>query len=305
MPLATTATSSTSLTAVIPAGDLAIPGGATINVATPENMGLPTSTTAFNTYLALPINGLAYNAKDGLLYATIAGTGGPGLANSLVAIDPVTSVIQRKIYVGSEPTRLALSTDGTQAFVGLNGAGAVRQVDLVAGVAGVQFSLGGSQGVYNPPFLAAGLAALPGQPNSVAVYGTNGVVTIFDSGVARPKTSSGLAAYFSSNTGAMTFGPSASTLYLTAYGVGTSVYQLTVDSTGITAYKQLTSNAAGATLPSDNGRLYTPNGLVTDPATGATLGNSAHYRQLQHVACCSQRPHLHSPTPRSTARGYS
>src|SRR6185312_2670065 len=128
-----------------------------INVATPENMGLPTSSASFNTYLALPINGLAYNAKDGLLYATIAGTGTPDVANSLVAIDPVTSVIQRKIFVGSEPTRLVLSTDGTQAFVGLNGAGAVRQVDLVAGVAGVQFSLGGGPGIYNAPYTASGL----------------------------------------------------------------------------------------------------------------------------------------------------
>jgi len=271
VPLVTTYKSGT-LTAVIPAGDLAVPGGGTISVATPENMGLPSTTVPFNTYLALPINGLAYNAKDGLLYATIAGSGGPGLANSLVAIDPITSAIQKKIYVGSEPTRLVLSTDGTQAFVGLNGAGAVRQVDLTAGVAGVQFTLGGSTGIYNPPYTASGLAALPGQPNSVAVYGSNGVVTIFDSGVARPKTSTGLSTYFSSNSGALTFGTSASTLYLAAYAVGNYVYQLTVDSTGITGYKQLNSSAAGSTIQYDNGRLYTPNGLVTDPTTGATLG---------------------------------
>jgi hypothetical protein len=271
VPLVTTYKSG-NLTAVIPAGDLAVPGGGTISVATPENMGLPSTTVPFNTYLAMPINGLVYNANDGLLYATIAGSGGPGLANSLVAIDPVTSVVQKKIFVGSEPTRLVLSTDGTQAFVGLNGAGAVRQVNLTTGVAGVQFSLGGSTGVYNPPYTASGLAALPGQPNSVAVYGSNGVVTIFDSGVARPKTSSGLATYFSSNSGAMTFGPSASTLYLAAYAVGNYFYQLTVDSTGITGYKQLNSSAAGSTIQYDNGRIYTPNGLATDALTGATLG---------------------------------
>nr|WP_255484113.1 IPT/TIG domain-containing protein [Granulicella sp. 5B5] len=271
-PLVTTYTSSSSMTAVIPSSDLSVPGDATISIATPENMGQASATAGFNTYLALPINDLAYNTTDGLLYATIAGTGGQGLGNSLVGIDPVTGSIRRTIFVGSEPTRLALSTDGTQAFVGLNGAGAVRQVDLTTGVAGIQFSLGGTQGVYNPPYTAAALAALPGQPNSVAVYGTNGVVTIFDSGVARPKTSSGLATYFDSNTGSLTFGASASTLYLAAYTVSSYLYALTVDSTGVTGYTQLPSSAAGATIQYDNGRLYTPNGLVTDPTTGATLG---------------------------------
>nr|WP_246408963.1 IPT/TIG domain-containing protein [Granulicella aggregans] len=271
-PLVTTYVSSNTLTAVVPAGDLAVAGDATLSVATPENMGIASTTAAFNTYIALPINGLVYNAKDSLLYATIAGSGGPGLGNSLVGVDPVTGAIQRTIFVGSEPTRVVLSTDGTQAFVGLNGAGAVRQVDLTSGVAGVQFTLGGSQGVYDPPFTAAGLAALPGQPNSVAVYGSNGVVTIFDSGIARPKTSSGLSTYFYSNSGSMTFGASASTLYLAASTVSSYLYQLTIDSTGVTGFQQLSSSAAGATIQYDNGRLYTPNGLVTDPATGATLG---------------------------------
>ena len=271
-PLPTSYVDSSSLSAVIPAGDLAVAVDATISVATPENMGLGSATSAFTTYIALPINSLAYNAKDGLLYATTSGTGGPAIGNSLVSIDPVTGVVQRTIFVGSEPNHLALSTDGTQAFVGLDGAGAVRQVDLTSGVAGVQFSLGGSQGVYNPPYTAAALAALPGQPNSVAVYGTNGVVTIFDSGVARAQTSTGLNSYFDSNSGSMTFGASASTLYLASYSVSSYLYELTIDSTGVTAYQKLPSSAAGATIQYDNGRLYTPNGLVTDPTTGATLG---------------------------------
>ncbi len=90
---------------------------------------------------------------------------------------------------------MALSSDGTQLFVGLNGAGAVRQVNLTTGTTSIQFSLGGGPGVYNPPYTAQALAVLPGQPNSVAVYGNNGVVTIFDSGVARAKTSTGLRVY--------------------------------------------------------------------------------------------------------------
>jgi trimeric autotransporter adhesin len=125
-----------------------------------------------------------------------------------------------------------LSTDGTQLFAGLDGAGAVRQVNLTTGAAGVQFSLGGGPGVYDPPYASVSLAAGPCQPTSVAVYGTNGVVTIFDSGVARAKTSSGLETYFVQNRGALTFGSDASTLYVAAEAIGSYLYKLTIDSTG-------------------------------------------------------------------------
>ena len=190
----------------------------------------------------------------------------------MAAIDPTTGVIQKTIFVGSQPNRLALSSDGTQLFVGLDGAGAVRQVDLTKDTAGVQFSLGGGPGVYNPPYTAAGLAAVPGAPNAVAVYATNGVVTIFDSGVARAKTSSGLSTYFVSNVGSLAFGSSASTLYVMSNAIGGYLYQLTVDSTGITASTQIGTGTGGNTLQYDNGRLYLPIGVVFSATTGAQLG---------------------------------
>ncbi|HVG26932.1 MAG TPA: IPT/TIG domain-containing protein, partial [Acidobacteriaceae bacterium] len=266
-PLATTYSSSTSMSVTIPAALLSSPGSARITIATPENLGAASATQGFSTYIAMPMNGLVWNSKDGLLYATIPGRAGPGLGNSLVGIDPVTGAIQRTIFVGSEPNRLAISDDGTQAFVGLDGPGAVRQVNLQTGTAGVQWSLGG----YNPPYTASALAVLPGQANSVAVYGTNGVVTIYDSGVARAKSSSGLNTYFSSNRGVLAFGSSASTLYLAAQTTGNYGYALTVDSTGISAVKSLSTSGSGS-VQYDNGRLYFSNGVVADATTGTTLG---------------------------------
>ena len=202
----------------------------------------------------------------------VPGAGGQNLGNTVAAIDPTTGVIQKTIFVGSQPNRLALSSDGTQLFVGLDGAGAVRQVDLTKDTAGVQFSLGGGPGVYNPPYTAAGLAAVPGAPNAVAVYATNGIVTIFDSGVARAKTSSGLSAYFTSTSAvshlAAPLPPSMSCLTPLA----ALLYQLTVDSTGITAWTQIGTGTGGNTLQYDNGRLYLPIGVVFSATTGAQLG---------------------------------
>ena len=271
-PLATTYGSSNSLTAVVPASFLATLGSGIISINTPENLGLAPPTQGFSVYLNLPVNDLVWNATDGLIYATIASSAGVQYGNSLAGIDPVTGVVLKTVFVGSEPNRLAISTDGTRAFVGLDGAGAVRQVDLTTSTAGVQFSLGGGPGVYNPPFTAAALAAVPGQPNSVAVYGTNGVVTIYDSGVARSASSSGLQTYFTSNYGGLSFGSSASTLYVSSEAIGSYVYALTVDSTGITSSKALPTSGSGTTLQYDNSRLYFPNGTIADATTGSSVG---------------------------------
>jgi trimeric autotransporter adhesin len=165
--------------------------------------------------------------------------------------------------------------------VGLNGA---RQVDLTTGTAGMQFSLGGGPGIYNPPYVAADLAVLPGQSNAVAVYSNAGVVTVYDTGVARPNKSSGLNIYFNSNYGSLSFGNDATTLYLNSQSIGTTLYALTVDSTGVTTVKNLGTGASGNTVQAiqyDNGRIYAANGAVLD-ATQAI--NSANFRWRLTVA---------------------
>ncbi len=272
--LSTKFVGSNSVTAVIPASLLASFAQANISVATPEN-SVQAPPQPFDTYLALSTNDIVYNHADGLIYASVPGSAGKNLGNSIVAVDPANGVIQRVIFVGSEPNRIALSSDGTQLFAGLDGAGAVRQVDLKAGKAGVQFALGGGPGVYNPPYTAVSLAAVPGEPNSVAVYATNGVVTIFDSGVARAKTSSGLETYFVQNVGSLAFGSSASTLYVTSEAIGSYLYKLTIDSTGVAAGTQMNlegSNAGGISMQYDNGLLYFPTGVAVNATTGAQAG---------------------------------
>ena len=248
--LGTTYVGASQVTAVIPASLLTGFAQASISVSTPENtQSAPPQ--PFDTFLELPINDIVYNAKDGLIYASIPGDAGQNLGNTIGAIDPTTGVLEKTIFVGSEPNRLALSDDGNQLFVGLDGAGAVRRVDLTSGTAAEQFSLGGGPGVYNPPYKATALAVLPGQPTSVAVS-ANGPITIYDSGVARANTSSALNVSLSYQ-GGMAFGSSASTLYVS----GGSLYRLTIDTTGITAATQLVGTGAnGTTLQYDNGRLY-------------------------------------------------
>ena len=262
-----------ALQATIPAADLSMFVTASITVSSPENAGAVSSPYVFPTYLPLPNNTLVYNPHDGMLYASVPGYAGPGLGNSVVAIDPNTGVITRTIPVGSEPNKLTISDDGTELYVGLDGAAAVRQVGLSGGTAGLQFSLGGGTGIYDSPFTAEAVASLPGEPNSVAVLDSTATVSIYDAGAARTNTAM-LDGYFNENTGSLSFGPSAATLYATRFNDGGSnLAQLTIDPTGVTAttYFPVPLYDFGS-VQFDAGSLYLSNGAVLSATNGASLG---------------------------------
>jgi hypothetical protein len=261
--------SPTQLNATLSALNTAAPGNLNITVNTPAPGGGVSQPLPYTVYLAIPNNDIVYNSGDGLLYASVPSIGIGNTGNSVVGIDPVTGNIVRSIWVGTTPNKLALSTDNTQLFVGIDGAGSVAQVDLTKGAIVNEFPLGGGQGVYNPPSTAAYLAAVPGYPNSVAVASTGGLgngagVTIYDSGVARSRPAS------NAGEGPMSFGSSASTLYL---ATGSIIDQLTVDSTGVTAINTLnTPNTMISALQYDNGQIYLSNGQVLNASSGALLG---------------------------------
>jgi hypothetical protein len=261
--------SSSELTASIPASSLALPGNSNLTVTTPAPGGGTTAPLTYTAYIAIANNDIVYNATDGLLYASIPVSGVGSGGNTVEGIDPVTGMVIRQIWVGSNPNKLALSTDGTQLFVGLDGAAAVAQVNLITGAVVNQFSLGGGTGTYTPPQTANYLAAVPGSPDSIAVATAGGYlsetgVTIYDSGVPRAKSSSGVG------YGPLSFGSSSSILYMVN---GQTVEQLAVDSTGVTAATALaTASGYPTSIQYDNNQIYLSTGQVFNASTGALLG---------------------------------
>ena len=224
---------STQLTLTIPASSVAIPGNLSFTVTTPAPGGGTSSPLAYTTYIQMPNNDIVYNPTDGLLYVSVptsAGAVWPAIRWWAWTRQPGN--VMRQIWVGSNPNKLALSTDGTQLFVGLDGAGAVAQVDLTQGKVVNQFSLGGGDREFTTRRTTAlYLAAVPGSPNSVAValagsFNGGAGVTIFDSGVARAKQLIG-------------HWLRAAQLRIvrlhSLHGAVSSIEQLTVDSTGISA----------------------------------------------------------------------
>ncbi len=278
LPLATQLVKSnygSTLNATLPAAYLSLPTIGAVTVSSPENAAAVSQPQAFPTYLALPTNNLVYNSTDGMLYASVPGYAGPALGNSIVAINPSTGVIVRTIPVGSEPNKLSISDTGTELFVSLDGAAAVKQIDLTGTTPSLQFSLNeyGAGQTYSYPITAASVAALPGQPNSVAVLQSNADINVFDSGIARQNPAI-LDGYFNQNSGALSFGPSAGTLYASTFSDGPrGLMELALNNTGFTGTNTFASPYfVFSSLQYDAGNLYLNDGAVLNATTGVQTG---------------------------------
>lgn len=185
----------------VTSADLAAPGTAQLRVvspgvATPSNavtLSVHALPAATSTVTRVPLPGardVVWDSATGRLYVSVGAAGG-ALGNTITRIDPASGTPDGSIFVGSEPTRVVRSSDGQYLYVGLNGASAVRRVELAGFTAGLQWSLDGGQ-------VAGDLAVMPGAPGTVAVSRQRpGMspplegVTLYDNGVARSVSSLG------------------------------------------------------------------------------------------------------------------
>jgi uncharacterized repeat protein (TIGR01451 family) len=263
--LTATFVSATEMTLTLPASSVLLPGVGSFTVTTPAPGGGTSAAMAFTSYIGLVNNSMVYNPVNGLLYVSVPSSAGAPYGNSIVSVDPETGAFGTPIPVGSEPNQLAISSDGTILWVGLDGASAVRQVNLTTNTAGLQFTLGNNSGIYATPSTALALAALPGSPNSVVVSMSN-ALAIYDSGVIRGSAISGTAY-------ALQVNGTTSEIYA---GSSNSYNTFIYSSTGITA-KASASNGSYASYSSDEmeiagGVLYTDYGTAYDPESGSLLG---------------------------------
>ena len=273
----TTFVGSTQLTAAVPAAEV-VPGNLSFTVTTPSPGGGTSSAVNFTGYIPIVNNSMIYNPVSGLFYLSIPSSAGAPYANSIVALDPVTGAMGTPIFVGSEPNRLALTSDGRYLWVGLDGAHAVRKVDLVAGSAGLQFSIPPCTNCVNTPaWNALALAALPGQTDSVIVSGGSSqgaysMLGIFDSGVLRGN----LVTLFSPGILSLQVDGSRNEIY---QGGGGSAGIYTYSASGLTA-KTSVSSPWQVSYDDDriqlaSGRIYTDFATVYDSETASLLGNFA------------------------------
>jgi uncharacterized repeat protein (TIGR01451 family) len=162
----------------------------------------------------------------------------------------------------------------------MNGAAAVRRVELPSLTPGPQFALGYNR-FYNAWYLAEDLQVQPGHPDVVAVarnlsltlapqYGQHAGVVIFDHGVQRPNGTE------INPTGSTTiqFSASGDRLYGMNNYTGGQLYQMAVDASGVSVARKLL--VAGGydreEIRLDGGLIYTASGWIIDPETGRMMG---------------------------------
>lgn len=114
-------------------------------------------------------NHIAYDSSRGKLWATF----GPDsqFPNSIVDISPFNGSIGQPIPVGSNPNEITVSSDGSVAYVGLDGASSVVPVNLNSRSAGSPIS------IQNPSFSQAvnisSIAINPSDSTEIAVCATS------------------------------------------------------------------------------------------------------------------------------------
>ncbi len=239
----TTFVSPYQLTAEISAEDVQLLGSAAVTVS--NSGGGVSPEIAFTIYLGLQTNDLIYDSRRNEFWASIPSAAG-ALGNSIVSINPYTGVTGTPLWVGSEPSKLSLSKDGSTLWLALHGGPIVRKVDLNAMVVTpvqLYFPGGWGSNIY-----ANNLAVSPGNPSTVAVAA--GYVTIFDDATPRPNQGT-------TGSGILTFGDTASPLYGYGYNL-LSIF--TVDGTGISSTKTFNSGSYSNDLRFDQGRLYLTSG---------------------------------------------
>jgi hypothetical protein len=273
--LTTTYSNSTSLTATIPASQMLFPGTGKVTVTTPAPGGGTSNGLAYTVYVPIVSNSMVYNPVNGLLYLSIPASVGAPYGNSIVSMDPATGALGTPIPVGSEPNKLALTSDGKYLWVGLDGASGVRKVDLTANKAGLQFALSVTNNYNSNPQTALSLIALPGASDSVVVLqGTTyyaSALGIYDSGVLRGALTT--QNYYYSQY-ALQVDASRTEIYVG----GSGLYTYTYSSTGL--IPKVTNTNSNITVASSsfdemqliNGKLYGDFSKVYDAEAGTLLG---------------------------------
>ena len=186
-------------------------------------------------------------------------------ANSVLAFDPLTRTVTKRLVVGEAPSEFAVSDDGQFLYVGLNGESAVRQVGLASFTLGLKWSLPATHVVGD-------MVVMPGSPRTVAIAPRNAHpvdtrFVIYQDGVPLPQSAPTLlGADYLVTLGAPD----------TLYGHSFDFATFAVDQSGIRRLKQTAPLMnADRYLAGVDGRIYGTAGSVVDAARHKQVGSFA------------------------------
>ncbi|MGP8094599.1 MAG: IPT/TIG domain-containing protein [Candidatus Sulfotelmatobacter sp.] len=193
--LTTSYTNSTTLTAQVPATDLATAGIAAVTVSNPTPGGGTSGAVNFTVGGGLQVvnilaSDLAWDPVNQVIYLSLPSTDGSN-GNSVQILNPTTGTLGTAAFAGSEPNLLSVSATSQLLYVSQLGAPTVEVMTLPDLGSDITIQLGSD--AFDGPFYAMDLQAAPNADGTVAVVRgaknvspvEEGGVVIYDSGTAR------------------------------------------------------------------------------------------------------------------------
>lgn len=242
--------------------------------ATPTPTPVPTPGAGELRTISLTTNDLVVGTNSQTIFASVPSSVGV-TGNSLAPIDAAAGTVGATVFVGSEPNKLAISSQGETIYVGIDGANAVRKFDVATLTPGLQFSLGSDP--FSGPFRADDMEVAPGQSGVLAVSLRGGGsprhrgVAVFENGVQHQLTTPG-------HTGSNIIEFSNSPEVLYGQNIETTEFgfrRMAVAPCGVVTVRtvqNLMSGGFGGEFEYDNGTVYSTFGRVVDPEAASLLG---------------------------------
>jgi IPT/TIG domain len=294
-PLSSTYISPTEMQAQVPASLIATPGGVSVIVATvpPQTMNFGGSftievpplsgNTEFTlTTVQIEANDMVWDPVSQQIYLSVPSSNGTN-GNSITALNPSSGQLGVSQPAGSSPDRLAVSSDGSYLYAGIDGSGSVQRFTLPNLGSDINIPLGSY--LANEPYYPMDVEVAPGSPHTIAVIrGVTGIspnelggVAIYDDAVPRADVVPG----FSPGPGPIdliTWNSDATDLY----GIDTedspdgNIYVMPVNAAGVQLatpdFFQIMTGFLGLHFDATTGYLYCDNGTAINPLTGVIVG---------------------------------
>jgi hypothetical protein len=177
--LTTTLISETEVQAIIPAADLAAVGQASLTVLNsspgggssnflPFSINPPASASNRIAVFGTGGNDLVWDSTAQKIYVSVPSIQG-GLGNTIAIVDPVAGTVSSTPFIGSDPAKLAISSDDQYLYVGLNGANSVQRFILPGLTPDISWHLGADS--FDGPYYALDLLAAPGSSHNCGEHG--------------------------------------------------------------------------------------------------------------------------------------
>ncbi len=289
-PLPTTYINSSQVQAQPSASQLAKANIIQLSVSNPAPGGVSQTLTFNVTYptkvltLDLPANDLVWDPYARRIYASLPSSYGVN-GNTVAVINPFNGAVSSYHFAGSEPTKLALSSDGKYLYVGLNGSGSVQRFALPSFAPDINVNLDSNNSAVG----VAGLAVSPGDSHTFAVILGNNCCSTSQGPLDFFHDTQLLADKVTNPDFSNIVFANASTLF--GYDNGT-LSEVAVSASGGKVGTTWNGLVQGSDIRYGAGLIYSSSGQAFDPSKGDLVGT---FDVSGGCCCCSQLQLLPAP----------